>query len=60
MKKFWSHVKSCKNTSRIPEAISYEGITSSDPVVKANIFNNYFYKQFSEPSLYEIDIDFTK
>ena len=58
-KKFWSHVKSCKNTSRIPEVISYEGITSSDPVAKANIFNNYFYKQFSEPSLYEIDIDFT-
>ena len=53
-KKFWSHVKSCKNTSRIPE-----GITSSDPVAKANIFNNYFYKQFSEPSLYEIDIEFT-
>ena len=48
-KKFWSHVKSCKNASRIPEVISYEGITSSDPVAKANIFNNYFYKQFSEP-----------
>ena len=58
-KKFWSHVKSRKNTSRIPEVISYEGITSSDHVAKANIFNNYFYKQFSEPSLYEIDIDFT-
>ena len=41
-KKFWSHMKSSKNTSRIPEVISYEGITSSDPVAKANIFNNYF------------------
>ena len=58
-KKFWSHVKSCKNTSRIPEVMSYEGITSSVPSVKADIFNNYFYKQFSEPSLYNIDIDFT-
>ena len=58
-KKFWLHVKSCKNTSRIPEVISYEGITSSVPSVKADIFNNYFYKQFSEPSLYNIDIDFT-
>ena len=58
-KKFWSHVKSCKNTSRIPEVISYEGITSSVPSVKADIFNNYFYKQFSEPSHHNIDIDFT-
>ena len=58
-KKFWSHVKSCKNTSRIPEVISYEGITSSVPSVKAGIFNNYFYRQFSEPSLYNIDIEFT-
>ena len=39
--------------------MSYEGITSSVPSVKADIFNNYFYKQFSEPSLYNIDIDFT-
>ena len=58
-KKFWSHVKSYKNTSRIPEVISYEGITSSVPSVKADIFNNYFYRQFSELSLYNIDIDFT-
>ena len=39
--------------------MSYEGITSSVPSVKADIFNNYFYKQFSEPSLYNFDIDFT-
>ena len=52
-------VKSCKNTNRIPEAISYEGIKSSVPSIKADIFNNYFYKQFLEPSLYNIDIDFT-
>ena len=57
-KKFWSHVKSCKNTSRIPEVISYEGITSSVPSIKADIFNKYFYKQFSEPSLYNIDTVF--
>ena len=52
-------MKSCKNTSRIPEVISYEGITSSLPSVKADIYNNYFYKQLSEPSLYNIEIDFT-
>ena len=58
-KKFWSHVKSSKNSSRIPEVISYEGVTATDPLAKANMFNNYFYKQFSEPSCYETDIDFT-
>ena len=36
-KKFWSHVKSSKNSSRIPEVISYEGITANEPLAKANI-----------------------
>ena len=58
-KKFWSHMKSSKNSSRIPEVISYEGVTATDPLAKAYMFNNYFYKQFSEPSCYETDIDFT-
>ena len=47
-KKFWSHVKSSKNSSRIPEVISYKGLTA----------NECFYKQFSEPSYYETNIDF--
>ena len=58
MKKFWSHVKSSKNPSRIPEVISYEGLTANEPLAKANMFNKYFYKQFSEPSYYETNIDF--
>ena len=58
-RKFWSHVKSSKNSSRIPEVISYEGVTATDPLAKVNIFNKYFLKQFSEPSCYEADIDFT-
>ena len=41
-KKFWSHVKSSKNSSRIPEVISYEGVTAADPLAKANMFNKYF------------------
>ena len=57
-KKFWSHVKSSKNSSRIPEVISYEGLTANEPLAKANMFNKYFYKQFSEPSYYETNIDF--
>ena len=41
-KKFWSHVKSSKNSSRIPEVISYEGLTANEPLAKANMFNKYF------------------
>ena len=58
-KKFWSHVKSSRNSSRIPEVVSYEGLTANEPLAKANMFNKYFYKQFSEPSHYETNIDFT-
>ena len=54
-KKFWSHVKS---SSRIPEVMSYEGLTANEPLAKANMFNQYFYKQFSEPSCYETNIEF--
>ena len=57
-KKFWSHVKSSKNSSRIPEVISYEGLTANEPLAKANMSNKYFYKQFSEPSYNETNIDF--
>ena len=57
-RKFWLHVKSSKNSSRIPEVMSYEGLTANEPLAKANMFNQYFYKQFSEPSCYEINIEF--
>ena len=59
IRKFWSHVKSSRHSSRIPEVVSYEGLTANEPLAKANMFNKYFYKQFSEPSHYETNIDFT-
>ena len=55
---FWSHVKSSQNSSRIPEVMSFEGLTANEPLAKANMFNQYFYKQFSEPSCYETNIEF--
>ena len=58
-KKFWSHVKSSRNSCRIAEVVSYEGLTANEPLAKANMFNKYCYKQFSEPSHYETNIDFT-
>ena len=57
-KKFWSHIKTTNKSSRIPEVMSCGAIATSDPSTKANLFNDYFRKQFSEPSNYDIDINF--
>ena len=57
-KKFWSHVKSTSKLTRIPEVVSYSGLTASEPVSKAKLFNDYFCKQFSSPSTYNTNIDF--
>ena len=57
-KKFWSHVKSTSKSTRIPEVVSYSGLTASEPVSKAKLFSDYFRKQFSSPSTYNTNIDF--
>ena len=57
-KKFWSHVKSTTKSTRIPEVVSYDGLTASEPISKAKLFNDYFRKQFSGPSTYNTNIDF--
>ena len=38
--------------------MSCGAIATSDPTTKANLFNDYFRKQFSEPCSYDIDINF--
>ena len=58
-KKFWSHVKNKTKSSRIPEVIKNDESISSNNTIKANMFNKYFYDQFSSASTYNIDIDFT-
>ena len=57
-KKFWSHVKATSNSSRIPESISYKGRFRNNIKDQADLFNTYFYDQFSESSNYDIPIDF--
>ena len=57
-KKFWPYVKVASNTSRIPDRIFYEAKHVNCPNKKATLFNEYFYKQFSEKSTYNIHIDF--
>ena len=49
-KKFWSHIKTTNKSTRIPEVVSCGAIATSNPTTKANLFNDYFRKQFSEPS----------
>ena len=57
-KKFWSHVKSITKSNRIPEVMSCCAKTASDPLTKANLFNDHFRKQFSEPSSYDTEVSF--
>ena len=59
-KKFWSYVKSASNTSRIPDRIFYEEKHANCPTKKATLFNEYFYKQFTEKSSYNVHIDFQR
>ena len=55
-KKFWAHVKSTSKSCRIPEIVRYKNKISSNTITKTNMFNNFFYNQFSEPSTYDIEI----
>ena len=57
-KKFWSHVKSSSNSTRIPESVSYNGQFRNNAKDQAELFNIFFHDQFSEPSLYNIPINF--
>ncbi|MCP4461101.1 MAG: reverse transcriptase family protein, partial [Cytophagales bacterium] len=58
-KKFWSYVKTKSSSQRIPEFVSYNGVVRSCPEEQANLFNEFFYKQFSDASTYSIDIDYS-
>ena len=57
-KKFWTHLKASSNSSRIPETVSYNGKFRNNPVDQSELFNAYFADQFSEPSLYNISINY--
>ena len=58
-KKFWSYVKSSSNSHRIPECMEYAGALRFDRKEQSELFNDFFFAQFSSPSSYEIDIDFS-
>ena len=57
-KKFWSYVKSNSNSARIPLQVHRNNIHANDDQKRVDLFNTYFYDQFSEASTYQTDIDF--
>ena len=58
-KKFWSYVKATSKSTRIPELVHLDDVHKTSPLDQANLFNSFFYQQFSTPSNYDIPIDIT-
>ena len=57
-KKFYSYVKSKSNSTRIPETIYRDNCFKGKPKEQAELFNKFFADQFSNPSRYDININF--
>ena len=58
-KKFWSHVKRSSGSSRIPTNVFRGKTHANEPYKSANLFNSHFFDQFSDPSCYDININFS-
>ena len=58
-KKFWSHIKADSKSHRIPECVHRQGRYRSTSKEKCDLFNDYFFDQFSEESTYGIPIDWS-
>ncbi len=56
-KKFWSYVKATSKNTRIPEMIHNEGVFKTKPIEQAQLFNSFFYEQFSGQSNYDIPVE---
>ena len=56
-KKYWKHVKSYSKSTRIPETVWYGDSFKNNVSDQANMFNKFFFDQFSDESKYDIDID---
>ena len=58
-KKFWSYVKATSKNTRIPELIHLDEVQRNSPLEQADLFNSFFYQQFSTPSNYDVPVNFT-
>ena len=47
-KKFFSYLITSSKSHRIPESINYSGVIRTEPKDQAELFNTYFYDQFSK------------
>jgi len=57
-KKFWAHVKYQSNSCRIPNCVSYDNQFRFNPKDQAELFNKFFFDQFSDASSYNVDISY--
>ena len=57
-KKFWSYVKSFNKSNRIPDKMHLDECFRKKPKEIADLFNQNFVNQFSDESLYNININF--
>ena len=58
-KKFWGYVKATANNTRIPELVHLDDSYKSSPSDQAELFNTFFYRQFSEASNYDIKVNYS-
>ena len=58
-KKFWSHVKSNSKSSRLPKTMHLYNRFRNKSSENAELFNSYFYEQFSGPSNYNTHISWS-
>ncbi|MCP4486884.1 MAG: hypothetical protein GY820_06125 [Gammaproteobacteria bacterium] len=58
-KKFWSYLKATSSNTRIPELVHLDEVYKNTPADQSNLFNTFFYQQFSEPSSYDITIEYS-
>ena len=56
-KKFWGHLKSTNKSTRIPESVYYNSRHRNNPKDQTVLFNKFFADQFSEASLYDVDMN---
>ena len=56
-KKFFKHVKSQKSSTRIPDTVYYRESFRTKALEKADLFNEFFSDQFTEPSGYQVHVD---
>ena len=57
-KKNCSHQKFTANSHRLPERMYFKNRYRNNALEQSNLFNEFFFEQFSESSNYDISIDF--